>query len=532
MQIEGNLVDILNKKIYPAKITIKGKNITKIEKIEKAENYILPGFIDSHIHIESSMLPPTHFAKIAVTHGTVATISDPHEIANVLGIDGVKWMIENSKKTDFKIYFGASPCVPATPFETSGAVLGVKEIETLLQKKEILYLSEVMNFPGVINGDKEILSKIEIAKKYNKKIDGHAPALRGEELDKYISVGIDTDHEAFSYAEAKEKIKKGMKILIREGSAAKNYEALSPLILEFPDKLMFCSDDRHPNDLVKNHIKELVIRSLKKGYNLFDVLRIASINPILHYGLDVGYLREGDFADFIVVDNLEKFNILKTFINGNIIYENGDSKVTLPKIEPVNNFNSSKKSENQFYIKNRNRFAIGVIDGELITEKIEINLTSKEGIYYPDVENDILLISVVNRYLDAKPAVGFIKNFGLKKGAIAQSIAHDSHNIIAVATNYKDLVESINLIIENRGGICVVDKQNKTILPLKIAGLMSSEDPFKVAKKYEEINNLAKRLGSSLTAPFMSLSFMALLVIPKLKLSDKGLFDWENFNFV
>ncbi|GAB6073555.1 adenine deaminase [Nautilia lithotrophica] len=523
MVITANYVDIFNRKIFPAKLTIKNGKIQSVEEIDKAENYILPGFIDAHIHVESSMLAPSTFGEIMLMHGHTASVSDPHEIANVLGLKGVYWMMENAQKTPFKIYFGASPCVPATPFETSGAKLGVEEIEELLKRDDVLYLSEVMNFPGVINGDEDMLNKINLAKKYHKHIDGHCPGLRGDGLSRYISAGIETDHEAFSYDEAEEKIKKGMKIIIREGSAAKNYEALHPLIAKYPDMLMFCSDDRHPDDLIKGDVNLLVKRSVKLGYDLFDVLKIACINPVLHYGLDVGMLRAGDNADFIIVDDLESFNVLKTYINGEKVYEKG-VELKFEKINTINNFNA-EKLENIEFPKCTEYNVIEAIDGELITKK-----STYSGVI-PDIDEDILLMCVVNRYKPAKPSVALIKGFGLKDGAIASSVAHDSHNIVAVGTNKKDLIKAVNMIIEMKGGICAVKDEEAVSLKLDIAGLMSSQNGFEVAEKYKNVQNFAKKLGSRLRSPFMTLSFMALLVIPELKLSDMGLFDGVKFEF-
>ncbi len=528
-----NLVDIEKREIYPVKISIENGLITNITKInEKLDTYILPGFIDAHIHIESSMLPPSEFARIAITHGSIGAVCDPHEIANVLGIQGVKFMIDNSKKTPFKFYFGASPCVPATPFETNGATLGTKEIEELLQMKEIYFLSEVMNFPAVINNDKEILSKIALAKKYNKPIDGHCPGLRGKDLVKYIKAGISTDHEAFSYKEGKEKIKDGMKIIIREGSAAKNFEDLSPLIGENPDNLMFCSDDRHPNDLVKEHINSLVVRSLQKGYNLFDVLQIACINPIKHYKLDIGTLKLRDKADFIEVEDLKNFKILKTVIDGEIVYD-GKPKLQKIKEKNINNFHCTEKKlkELEFVSNSMEIEVIKAIDGELVTEEMKYKTSTK--IFESDVKHDILKIVNINRYKNTSPSISFITGFGLKKGAIASSVAHDSHNIIALGTNDKSIQKAVNLLIQNKGGIVAVTEKEEHILPLDIAGIMSTQDGFKVAKKYNDINKFVKKeLGSTMNAPFMTLSFMALLVIPAIKLSDEGLFDGRKFHFI
>jgi len=527
--MKANLVNIEQKEIYPVEIEIENGKISKIKKIdEQLDTYILAGFVDAHIHIESSMLIPSEFAKLAVKHGTVATISDPHEIANVLGMKGVEFMVENGKKSGFKFHFGASPCVPATPFETSGAILTPENIKTLLERDDIYYLSEVMNFPGVINDDPDMLEKIEYAKQLNKPIDGHCPALTGDELTKYIGAGIQTDHECFMFNEAKEKLEKNMKVQIREGSAAKNYEELHNLIDEYYENLMFCSDDRHPNDLVKEHINSLVKRAIKDNHNLFKVLQIACINPIKHYNLDVGLLRVGDNADFIEVDNLEDFNIIKTFINGKIVYD-GEVHLENVKIESINNFKALPKKEDEFkFLETTTYHIIDAIDHELITKEEIKNLDK-----VPNIEDDILIISVVNRYENTPPAVALIKGFGLKEGAIASSVAHDSHNIISVGCDFKSVTKAINKVIENKGGISVVTDNEIKSLKLEVAGLMSSEDGTLVANKYEEIDNFVKNnLKSKLDAPFMTLSFMALLVIPEIKLSDKGLFDGRTFQFI
>ena len=530
MTIEANLVDIFKKEIYPVSLTIKDKKIDSIKKIDKECNtYILSGFVDAHIHIESSMLIPSKFAQLAISHGTVATVSDPHEIANVLGLDGVEFMINNAKESGFKFYFGASPCVPATPFETNGATLSPAEIEKLLQRDDIYYLSEVMNFPGVINGDADMLEKIALAKKYNKPIDGHSPALSGNDLQTYIDTGITTDHEAFTLEEAKEKLEKGMKIQIRQGSAARNYDDLHPLIEDYYENLMFCSDDKHPNDLVKGHINELVKDAVARDYDLYKVLQIASLNPIKHYNLDVGMLRVGDSADFIEVDNLKDFTILRTFIDGN-------SQLNDVEVEHINNFNCSKKDTKDFEIHEscKEYRVIDAINKQLITKEEHQKLKDIDSVVQCDINKDILTISVTNRYKDAPPALSFVHGFGLTSGAIASSVAHDSHNIIAVGCDAKSISLAINAIIESKGGVCVVDEKEEIHhLPLEIAGLMSDKDGALVAKRYEELDNIVKtKLNSKLDAPFMTLSFMALLVIPDIKLSDKGLFDGTTFHFV
>ena len=535
MEIKANFVDIDRREIYPVKVVTNNQKITSVTKIdERCSTYILPGFIDAHIHIESSMLPPSEFARLAVRHGTVATVSDPHEIANVLGIKGVEFMLNNAEQVNFKFYFGASPCVPATPFETNGATLGIEEVKSLLQKPQIKYLSEVMNFPGVIHGDEDMLLKIKAAQELGKPVDGHAPGLRGDDLKRYINAGITTDHEAFTYEEGLEKIQHGMKILIREGSAAKNFNALSPLIDEHYRMLMFCSDDRHPNDLYHEHINQLVKRSVAKGNDLFKVLQIACINPIIHYDLDVGMLREGDSADFIEVDDLDDFTILKTVINGEVVAQNGESKISPIPISKINNFHTGTKKPEDFTMPACQTVeVIQAIDHELITHEKLVNLRTVASQTVGDPEHDILKISVVNRYEDVVPAFAYVNGFGLKRGAIASSVAHDSHNIIAVGCSDEEISKAVNLLIEHQGGICVVADTQTWVLPLEIAGIMSAEDGFTVAREYESIDRIVKEtLGSTLSAPFMTLSFMALLVIPELKLSDKGLFDGRTFHFI
>lgn len=533
--ISGNIVDVLNNKIFPGTIEVKNGKIYKItKKNEQYNNYILPGFIDSHIHIESSMLVPSEFARTAVTNGMVAVVSDPHEIANVLGIEGVNFMIKNGKKVPFKFYFGAPSCVPATEFETSGAKIGVKEIKKLLQRDEIKYLGEVMDFPGVISGKKEVIEKINIAKYYDKPVDGHAPGLIGEELESYVNAGISTDHEAYTKEEGLEKIKLGMKILIREGSAAKDFDALSSLIEEYPDFCMFSSDDRHPNDLVKGHIDLLVKKALSLGYDKMKVLQCACVNPVKHYDLDVGLLQVGDKADFIEIDNFEDLSVLRTVINGLIVCNKGWSLIPRVNTKCINNFQirQKKKEEIEVQYSGNKINVIEAIDGQLITKRFYLEPKVDNNLIISDVERDILKIVVVNRYKNATPSVGFIKNFGLKKGALASSVAHDSHNIIAVGATDEDIIKAVNLIIKNKGGLCVVDENCEKILPLPVAGLMTTKGSFKLAQEYTNIEQAAKSLGSNLSDPFMTLSFMALLVIPDIKLSDKGLFDGKEFKFI
>lgn len=533
------MVDVWKKEIYPAEIKVQNGKIKSILPLNihnsSFNNYILPGFIDSHIHIESSMLVPSEFARLAVVHGTVATVSDPHEIANVCGINGVEFMIENGKQVNFKFNFGAPSCVPATAFETAGAELNSNYVAELLNKNEIKYLSEMMNFPGVLNADKEVIKKIETAKIFNKPVDGHAPGLRGKLAKKYIDAGISTDHECFTKVEALDKLNYGMKILIREGSAAKNFNALIDLLNDYPDKIMFCSDDKHPDSLAEGHINKLCARAVEKNIDLFKVLQAACVNPVMHYKLNVGLLRETDNADFIVVEDLNQFSVLQTYINGELVAENGKTYINSVPVTPINNFNCKEIAEADIKIPYQNKekfFVIEALDGQLITNKLIENCKVKNDEYVSDIENDILKIVVVNRYQNAPVAKALIKNFGLKQGAIASSVAHDSHNLIAVGANDESIVKAINLIIKEKGGISCVNKNNAMIIPLPVAGLMSADDGYTVAKKYIKIDKMAKQSGSTLTAPFMTLSFMALLVIPHLKLSDKGLFDGDEFKII
>ncbi|GAC1424899.1 MAG: adenine deaminase [Flavisolibacter sp.] len=544
--VEGNLVDILRQEIYPASIQIKEERIVSIDRIENVEKenmpFILPGFIDAHVHIESSMLVPTEFARLAVAHGTVATVSDPHEIANVCGMEGIDFMRENGKQVPFKFYFGAPSCVPATKFETSGATLTLTDISTLLKTKELLYLSEMMDFPGVLNHDGEIEEKISIAKKYNKPIDGHAPGLVGEMAKKYIDAGISTDHECFTREEAFSKLQYGMKIIIREGSAAKNFDALIELLHDYEDQIMFCSDDKHPDSLVEGHINSLCARAVSKGINLFKVLKAACVNPVKHYKLKVGQLRKNDFADFVLVKDLKTFEIVKTYINGQLVAENGKTKIMSlahKRISFINNFSCTLKQPKDFHIPWNRQTVIPVIealDGQLITNNLQRAPKVFDGNIVADVEKDILKIAVVNRYKKAPIALGFIKNFGLKNGALASSVAHDSHNIVAVGSDDENLCGAINKIIASKGGISCYGKEAggeekllDLLLALPIGGLMSAEDGYEIAKKYSSLDEAAKQMGSSLQSPFMTLSFMALLVIPHLKMSDMGLFDSDAF---
>jgi len=534
MIIQGNIVDIQNRNIFKGEIEVKGDKIIAIcESNHTNENYIIPGFVDAHIHIESSMLVPSEFAKIAVVHGTVATVSDPHEIANVLGLKGVDFMIENGKKVPLKFNFGAPSCVPATSFESAGAIINADDIKLIMENSDIKYLAEMMNYPGVLFEDEEVLAKIQHSKNNHKPIDGHAPGLRGEDVSKYIAAGISTDHECFSFEEAKEKLEKGMKVIIREGSAAKNFEALIELLPDNFENMMFCSDDKHPDDLLLGHINQLCERAVAKGIDVFKVLQAACVNPVKHYNLDVGLLQKNDFADFLVVDDLKHFNVLETYINGELVAKNGASFVKHVPFEVLNNFNTSLKKVEDFKFESSSSKirVIEALDGELVTNKIEIASLIENGNLVSNTATDVLKMTVVNRYKNTEPAIAFIKNFGLKEGAIASSVGHDSHNIIAVGVSDVQICKAVNLIIKNRGGVCAVNQNEEKIVPLPVAGIMSDKTAEEIGKAYAELDKMAKKMGSKLTAPFMSLSFMALLVIPSLKLSDKGLFDGTSFKF-
>jgi adenine deaminase len=570
--ISGNLVDVHQQRIYPANVTVENGKISSITPINQSDdqpiNYILPGFIDSHVHIESSMLVPAEFARLAVVHGTVATVSDPHEIANVCGMEGVEFMIENGKTVPFKFNFGAPSCVPATVFETAGAALYATDVEKLLQRKEIRYLSEMMNFPGVLSGEEEVMKKIAAAIRLGKPVDGHAPGLMGEKARRYIQASpnpseggaldsatgggflvsesqippsggggaiISTDHECFTAEEALDKLKYGMKIIIREGSAAKNFEALIDLLNDHPDRIMFCSDDKHPDSLVLGHINQLCARAVKKGINLFNIIKAACINPVLHYKLDVGLLRVADPADFIVVTDLQNFDVLKTFIDGELVAENGVSNIKTTPSGIVNNFSCTKKEVTDFEIIWNNETEIPVIealDGQLITNRLSFAPGIIDGKIVSDTERDILKIVVVNRYRDAPVAKAFIKNFGLKYGAMASSVAHDSHNIVAVGVDDESICRAINAVTDHKGGVSFYSEDMEMIVPLPVAGLMSNEDGYHIAEQYSLIDKVVKQAGSTLASPFMTLSFMALLVIPHLKLSDLGLFDGDKFAFI
>ncbi len=536
MTISGNIVDVVLKTISKGILTIENGRIKEIVYSDDVDDqYIIPGLVDAHIHIESSMMLPAEFARYSIVHGTVACVCDPHEIANVCGVEGVDYMIENGKQSPMKFYFGAPSCVPSTKFETSGAVLDAETVEKLLQRDDIYFLAEMMNFPGVIRKNKQVHMKLEAAHAAGKPVDGHAPDLSAEELAAYIAGGISTDHECMTIADAESKIALGMKVQIREGSAAKNFDDLLSLLDKHAEKIMFCSDDKHPDDLIKNgHINSLVKRAVAKGYDPVEVLRVCSLNPVRHYKLDVGLLQTGDPADFNIVNNLTDFNIKSTYIHGEKVSENGIP--TFPRYIPtklINQFNAEKITVDQLMVTpiGDNLNVIIVDDGQLFTHVGRMDQKIENGNVVSDIENDILKLVVYNRYQPSSPAIGFIKNIGLKSGALASTVSHDSHNIVAVGTSDSEIVSAINQIIESKGGILACEKERTCLLSLPVGGTMSDDIGSVISKQYEEIDAMAKELGSTLKAPFMTLAFMSLLVIPRLKLSDKGLFNGSTFSF-
>ncbi|NOQ14888.1 MAG: adenine deaminase [Methyloprofundus sp.] len=534
-KIQINIVDILQQHIFLAELSWdKGiiQAITPLAEEDKAYSYLIPGFIDAHVHIESSMLTPVEFSRLATRHGTVASVSDPHEIANVMGLEGMRFMLDNAEKTAFKIFFGAPSCVPATPFETAGAVLNAEHLEGLFKAGDVSYLSEVMNYPDVLNKEPKTLAKLALAQSYSCPIDGHAPGLSGSQVEQYAQAGISTDHECSTLAEAKAKLAAGMKILIREGSAARNFDTLHSLISLYPEQVMLCSDDKHPDDLQAGHINQLAARAIALGHSVFDVLRCACINPVLHYGLSVGQLKVGDAMDAVELAGLHELKPLKTWISGAVVAEKGKSHIVSTDTPACNQFNARKVSATDFLISAVDQVrVIKVFDGELLTEEWQTAASTEQGYLVPDTQRDILLLTVINRYQAKPPSIALIHGFGLQQGALVSTVAHDSHNIIAVAADIDSLCLAVNRIIDQQGGIAVAQQGKVDLLPLPIAGLMSDQDGDTVAARYTELDQAAKQLGSPLRAPFMTLSFMALLVIPELKLSDQGLFDGRSFQF-
>lgn len=516
-------VDVFNQRIYPAQVFWSKGLIQRIEPVQDASAlpFLVPGFVDAHVHIESSLLVPSAFARLAVVHGTVATVSDPHEIANVCGLSGVTFMLQDAARVPFKFFFGAPSCVPATRFETAGAELNVEAVTDLLNRPDIWYLSEMMNFPGVLHQDPEVLAKIEAANRAGKPVDGHAPGLRGPEVAAYIAAGMSTDHECFTAEEALEKLSLGMKILIREGSAARNFDALFPLIEDHWEQLMFCSDDKHPDSLMLGHINQLCARAVALGASPFKVLQMACINPVLHYQLPVGLLRCGDPADMVLVKDLQQFEVLATYIQGEQVAAAGMSTIPIIPVEPINQFVAYSVEPSDFDYP-RQQPVIGLLDGQLITRKIPVARAS-------DWPSDCLRIAVVNRYQQSKIAGAWISGMGLQRGALASSVAHDSHNIVVVGADPQSMARAVNLVMQHRGGLSAVDGSKEEVLPLPVAGLMAIGDGYAIANAYTRLDGMVKEMGATVSAPYMSVSFMALLVIPHLKLSDRGMFDGDDF---
>lgn len=529
----GNIVDIESKQIYFGNVCVEGGVVVDLECIsdEKiGEKYIIPGFVDAHVHIESSMLVPSEFAKVAVRTGVVATVSDPHEIANVLGVQGVEYMRLNGIKSGFNFFFGVPSCVPVVSFDRSGAVLDSVVVEKMLESGKYFYLSEMMNFPGVVNGDSEVRAKIDVALRYGLKVDGHAPGLVGADLKAYVDAGITTDHECMSLQEAEDKIKLGMKVQIREGSAAKNFDSLINIAKKYPEMVMLCSDDCHPDDLLNDYFLSLVRRALKSGVKFFDVLRISGYNAVKHYNIPVGLLRKGDSADFVVIDNLSEFNIEKTIIGGRVVFDHGVVSIGNTEIDVVNNFVENIVSVEDIRICTDEKYTasvrvIGVVEGELYTNSEIHDLVVQDGEVVANRDADILKIVVLNRYQEAKPSVGFIRGFGLKKGAICSSVSHDAHNIVAIGADDESIVKVVNAIVASKGGLGYADDEVLKILDLPVAGLMSTSSAETVAKEYRDLLDVTRKSGATMKAPFMTMAFMSLVVIPELKISDQGLFD-------
>ena len=537
-KVRANRVRIAQREIESGVLYWEEGRISRF-LVEGEENpelpYLLPGFVDAHVHIESSMLVPSEFARMALRHGTLGAVSDPHEIANVLGLEGVQFMLASAAQTPFRFCFGAPSCVPATPFECAGASLGVEEVTALLDHPQIGHLAEVMNVPGVLAGEVALHAKLAAAQARGMPVDGHAPGLRGESLRRYAAAGIGSDHECTTLEEAEEKIAVGMQILIREGSAARNFTALASLIDAYPEQVMLCSDDKHPDDLLRGHINRLVIRAIEQGLDRFNVLRCACLNPVRYYSLPLGQLEVGDPMDAILVEDLQGFALQQAWLDGVLLYDQGELQLAPePPLLPVNRFAAAPVTPAALRVAAREGDLLRVIEawnGELMTRERILAPILEQGWVVPDIANDVLPLCVLNRYQPAPPALAFVRNFRLRRGAIASSVAHDSHNIIAVGADLESLATAINAIIDAKGGIVVVDEGKVRMLPLPVAGLMTHVDGEITASRYANLDRRAKELGSTLRSPFMTLSFMALLVIPELKLSDQGLFDGRDFCF-
>lgn len=553
MKYQGRIVDVLTRRIFPGYIKVENNKIVDVcEDASVTETcYIMPGFIDSHVHIESSMMVPSEFARVAVEHGTIGVVTDPHEIANVLGEEGINFMIDSSRQIRFNFCFGAPSCVPScgTDIETSGAVLDSKAIERLMARDDISYLSEMMNYPGVLGSDPEVMAKIEAAHKNGKPVDGHAPGVVGKDREAYASAGISTDHECATIEEGRSCLDSGMKLLIREGSAAKNYEALIPLLREYPGRIMFCTDDCHASDLIRGHINVIVSRALADGYNFWDVLHAACVTPQKHYRLNWGLLQKGDPANFIKVQNLEKsMRVLSTVISGREVFNHNSylSAIRSQTKSIDNQLAMLDKYPNKFVAKPITKEDIAyeltsgsvahiivAQDGSLLTGHDVVPITGDplKDSKYPWYK--VQKIVVYNRYTPgAKPIVGLVRGFSVKHGAMAASVAHDCHNIVAVGSSDEFIVRAINRVIEMNGGQVAISEDEMSDIALPIAGLISPSSGHEVAYRSALLCETIARAGCPLKAPFITMAFMCLPVIPELKLTDKGLFDSSVWSFV
>jgi len=532
--LRGNILNVFTGDIYPAEIIIEDGIIKMVRKIKADfDGILLPGFIDSHTHIESSLMTPSSFAEATIPHGTTAVISDPHEIANVMGLEGIDFMIDDSKRVPLKFFFTAPSCVPATEFETAGAKIGINEIRTLLERDDIVALGEMMDFPGVISENPEVIKKIEVAREACKPIDGHAPLLSGDDLCKYVEKGISTDHESVYAEEAREKKELGMKIMIREGSSAKNLQDLASMGGDF-----LVSDDIEPRDLIEGHMNAILRKAVEYGIDEVEAVRMVTINPADHYSLDFGAIAPGRSADIVLVDNLKNFTVKKVFIDGRLVAKDGkrlfkirgeertplQGKIRIKDLEP-------SRLEIQAPGNKARVRIINVFDGQIITSESAQELPSIDGIIQPLPEDDILKASVIDRYGHGNIGNGFVKGFGIQEGALASTVAHDSHNLIVVGTSTDYMMEAID-VLKGVGGLVAVAPDEYIHLKLPVAGLMSHERVNILAYKARQLNDFVADMGSSLSNPFMTMSFLSLLVIPRLRLSDKGLFNVEERCFV
>ncbi|NPV64923.1 MAG: adenine deaminase [Methanobacteriaceae archaeon] len=533
--LKGNILNVFTGDIYPAEIIIEDGMIKIVRKIEgDFDGILLPGFIDSHTHIESSLMTPSSFAEATIPHGTTAVISDPHEIANVMGLEGIDFMIEDSKRVPLKFFFTAPSCVPPTEFETAGANIGVNEIRALLERDEIVALGEMMDFPGVISEDPQVIDKIKAAKKARKPIDGHAPLLSGDDLCKYVEKGISTDHESVYAEEAQEKIELGMKIMIREGSSAKNLQELAKVGGDF-----LVSDDVEPGDLIEGHMDMILRKAVEYGIDEVEAVRMVTINPADHYSLDSGAIAPGRPADIVLVDNLKNFTVKKVFINGELVAKDGEKLFKVKgngKTPPqgkirIKDLKSSRLEIRASGSKARVR-VIKVFEEQIITSESTHELPIKDGIVQPLPEDDILKVSVIDRYGHGNIGNGFVEGFGIREGALASTVAHDSHNLIVVGTSTDYMMRAVEILRRSGGGLVAVAPNESVHLRLPVAGLMSHESVNILACKARQLNDFVADMGSSLSNPFMTMSFLSLLVIPQLRLSDRGLFNVEERRFV